>query len=61
MWIDPIVKEVRKYRKEHAVKFNFDLDMIYEDFKKSEELRLQQNSLKEKPVKYSSIRKNQQE
>ncbi|VGO12316.1 hypothetical protein PDESU_00867 [Pontiella desulfatans] len=28
---DPIVEEVRKYRDEHARKFNYDLDAIVED------------------------------
>jgi hypothetical protein len=33
---DPIVEETRKIREEHAARFNFDLDAIYEDCKKSE-------------------------
>ena len=28
---DPIVEEVRKFRNEHAKKFNYDLDAICED------------------------------
>jgi len=31
MWKDPIVKEVRKAREEHAAKFNFDIKSIIED------------------------------
>ena len=28
---DPIVEEVRRYRQEHAARFNYDLDLIVED------------------------------
>ena len=31
--IDPIVDEVRKYRDDHARKFNYDLDMICENLR----------------------------
>ena len=31
--IDPIVEEVRKYRDDHARKFNYDLDMICENLR----------------------------
>ena len=31
---DPIVEEVRKARREHAEKFDFDLDAICEDLRK---------------------------
>lgn len=34
---DEIMKEVRALREAHAEKFNFDLDAIYEDIKRSEE------------------------
>lgn len=34
--IDPIVGEVRKYRAEHARKFNFDLHAICSDIQKME-------------------------
>jgi DUF438 domain-containing protein len=34
---DPIVEEVRKTRRKHAEKFNFDLHAICEDLKKKEE------------------------
>jgi len=33
---DPIVEEIRKFRDEHAKKFNYDLDAICEDFKSSQ-------------------------
>ena len=31
MWKDPIVEEVRKVRRRHAAKFNYDLDAICRD------------------------------
>ena len=31
---DPIVEEVRKYRDEHARKFNYDLNLICDDLRK---------------------------
>jgi hypothetical protein len=34
---DEIIDEVRAIREAHAEKFNFDLDAIYEDIKRSEE------------------------
>lgn len=34
---DPIVKEVRQARQTHAKKFNYDLDAIFSDIKRSEE------------------------
>ena len=33
---DEIIDEVRTIREAHAAKFNFDLDAIYEDIKRSE-------------------------
>ena len=33
---DPIVEEIRKVRDEHAARFNYDLDAIFDDIKKSE-------------------------
>jgi len=36
MWEDPIVKEVRKIREEHAAQFNYNLHAIYDDLKKQE-------------------------
>ncbi len=34
MWKDPIVKQVRRVREEHAAKFNFDIKAIIEDARK---------------------------
>ena len=31
--IDPIIEEVRKYRDEHARRFNYNIDMICEDLR----------------------------
>lgn len=39
---DPIVEEIRKVREEHAARFYYDLDAIYQDLK-----RLQQESDRE--------------
>lgn len=36
MWKDSIVEDVRKIREEHAAKFNYNLDAIYQDLKKQE-------------------------
>lgn len=36
MWKDNIVEDVRKVREEHASKFNYDLDAIFDDLKKQE-------------------------
>ncbi|MCX6591824.1 MAG: hypothetical protein NTZ56_09890 [Acidobacteria bacterium] len=33
---DPIVEEIRRYREEHAARFNYDLDLIFADFKRLE-------------------------
>ena len=33
---DPIVAEIRKIRDEHAAKFNYDLNAIVRDLKKTE-------------------------
>jgi hypothetical protein len=35
---DPIVREVRKFREEHAKKFNYNLRSIYEDLIEQERL-----------------------
>jgi hypothetical protein len=53
MWNDEIVEEVRKNREAYAAKFNFDLQAIYEDLKKSEKKsRHKKVSFKpKKPVK----------
>ena len=34
---DPIVEEIRKIRDEHAARFNYDIDAIFEDIKRSEQ------------------------
>ena len=36
MWEDSIVEEIRKYRDEHASKFDYDIDIIYKDLKEKE-------------------------
>ena len=36
MWKDSIVEDVRKAREEHAAKFNYNLDAIYQDLKKQQ-------------------------
>ena len=36
MWEDPIVEKIHKIREEHARKFNFDLQAIYNDLKAQE-------------------------
>ncbi len=33
---DPIVEEIRKIREEHAARFNYDLDAIFEECKRDE-------------------------
>ena len=41
---DPIVQEVRRIRQEHAARFDYDLQAIFEDLKRTEEARDQQES-----------------
>ncbi len=36
MWNDPIVEEVRKFRDEHAARFNYDIDAIVQDLQELE-------------------------
>ena len=36
MWEDPIVAEVRKYRRQRAARFNYDVRAIAEDARKRE-------------------------
>jgi len=36
MWNDPIVEEVRKIREEHAARFDYDLERIFQDLKEQE-------------------------
>jgi hypothetical protein len=33
---DPIVEEVRQYREQHAARFNYELQAIYQDLKEQE-------------------------
>jgi hypothetical protein len=39
---DPIVQEIRRIRQEHAAKFNYNLEAIFNDLKRTEEARNQQ-------------------
>jgi len=41
---DPIVEEVRRIRQEHAARFDYDLEAIFADLKRSEEARDPQRS-----------------
>jgi len=41
---DPIVQEVRRIRQEHAARFNYDLQAIFADLKRTEEARDQKQS-----------------
>lgn len=34
MWKDPIVEQVRRVRREHAAKFNYDIKAICEDIRR---------------------------
>lgn len=36
MWEDPIVAEIRRFREEHAARFNYDLRAICEDLREQE-------------------------
>jgi len=36
MMSDPIVEELRRIRHQHAARFNFDLDAVFEDLKEKE-------------------------
>ena len=42
MWIDPIVEEVRKVRRQYMKKFKHDLASVFADMKKKEQLRTRQ-------------------
>ena len=33
---DPVVEEIRRIRDEHAARFNYDLDAIFDDFERSQ-------------------------
>lgn len=41
---DPIVQEVRRIREEHAARFDYDLEAIFDDLKRTEGTRDQQES-----------------
>lgn len=41
---DPIVEEVRRIRQEHAARFDYDLQAIFDDLKRTEEARDPQRS-----------------
>jgi hypothetical protein len=45
---DPIVEEIRRFRDEHAKRFNYDLDAICEDFK-SHQYRFDNRLVRLKP------------
>ena len=51
MWTDMIVEEVRKYRDEHASKYEYDLNKIYTDLKEKEKINTSQK-VTLKPKKY---------
>ena len=38
MWKDPIIEEIHKIRREHAVKFNFDLRAIVKHYQREQKL-----------------------
>ena len=48
-WEDPIVAEIHAVREAHAKKFNYDLDAIFNDFKKYEKKLKEQRA--ERPKK----------
>jgi polyhydroxyalkanoate synthesis regulator phasin len=39
MWTDEIVEDVRKAREEYAAKFNYNLEEIYEDLKRQQQMQ----------------------
>ncbi|MEA2602160.1 MAG: hypothetical protein QOF89_3152 [Acidobacteriota bacterium] len=41
---DPIVQEIRRIRQEHAARFDYDLQAIFADLKRTEATRDQQQS-----------------
>jgi len=54
---DPIVEEVRKYRQEHAAKFNYDIDAIARDIRRLEKADKRQFvDLSQQPVKAAGKR-----
>jgi hypothetical protein len=55
---DPIVEETRRIRQEHAKRFNFDLDAIFEDLKQKErDSRRKIVTLRPRPAKPAIPRK----
>ncbi|MCI5148813.1 MAG: hypothetical protein D3916_05390 [Candidatus Electrothrix sp. MAN1_4] len=42
MWIDPIVEEVRKVRRQYMNKFKHDLASVFADMRKKEQSRTRQ-------------------
>jgi len=42
VWKDPIVEEIRKFRRQHAKAYNYDLDAICEAVKKQEQESIKQ-------------------
>jgi hypothetical protein len=55
---DPIVEEVRRIRQEHAARFDYDLQAIFADLKRTEEARDQQQSPLLSPPEPSEIAPN---
>lgn len=53
MKMDPIVAELHKIREEHARRFNYDLDAIFEDLRRKQVRRTNLADLK--PVKPSVL------
>jgi hypothetical protein len=37
LWTDPIVEEIRQIRREHAARFGYDIDAIFEDLRRGQE------------------------
>ncbi|MBF0308788.1 MAG: hypothetical protein HQL56_04580 [Magnetococcales bacterium] len=51
MWQDPLVEEIRQIREEHAARFHYDPEAIYQDLKRLEQESGRQTvSLQPKPV-----------
>ena len=38
MWKDPVVEETRKLREQYAIKFNHNIDAIYEDIQRRQDI-----------------------
>ena len=37
LWTDPIVEEIRQIRREHAARFGYDIEAIFEDLRRGQE------------------------